>query len=1173
MVLLENAKFLTELHKLYEGNKTQGSVWVTMKRTNMKPRKGKKDYSEHAYHCLVRATDGTRKLSTVVQARELARFQESYTTIMRGHMDSLKKRDRTRHAPRLELAEAVESPLAVAVGLCFEHLLYFANLWERMAPREQANRYGNRGCAQRGASRFASPSLGTFGRLQAAQQSAWHLRIGRGGKPGPAMAAAKQNYRVRQRLEVFYTGGSVRLSADGRLLACACADEVKVVDAASGTVVQTLPGDSEPVTALGFSPNAHLLFTASRSLQLRCWSLDGGAPAALRSYKGHKAPVADMAVHASGGLLATGSADRTVRVWDVDGGFCTHSFTGHSGVVLRVLFHPKELMVISAGDDAEVRVWDLVTKSCAAVLKGHFSAVTALSLSPDGWTLLCGGRDSVVTVWNLSNHSKLATVPVYEALEGLAYLPPGAPFPGLPASSGGRQGGKAATPVCFATGGERGVVQLWRADTGKCVYEQPAAAAAAASAAGGIVELELLPGGAGLLTATQDCRLLMHAPAGGDLAVTRQLIGNNDEVTDMRFLTLGGGDGGDGGGDGAPTHLAVSTNSDQIRLFDARTLSCTATLAGHTDTVLALDALRLPGGAALLASAGKDASLRLWSLPAARCVGVGAGHVSAVSCVAFARRGGNFVATGGADKLLKVWDTAALAMDAAAPAKLRVTAAVAAHDKDINAVAVAPNDSVICTGSQDRTAKVWQLPDLVLSLTLKGHKRGIWAVAFSPVDKAVATASGDKTVRLWSLADGSCLRTFEGHLSSVLRLDFLSAGTQILSAGADGLLKLWSVRLSECVNTFDAHEDKVWALALDGRNADVLASGGGDGAVAIWEDCTSADADEAAAATAVAVLKEQDLANALQMEDWERAAALAFEMRHPGRLLRVVRQALERGQQEGGRILSRLAGGMSADDLRQCLEYCREWNSNAKNCHAAQAMLQAVLRQRRPQELLSVPGLGGVLEGMLPYTQRHFARADRLLRSTFLCDYIVGAMGSMAPAGDDAGVGGAQLVAGAAPAGTHQLEAQQQAPEPRRRPARALLGAAPLPAPAAAPAAAAAALAVAAAQQPEQQQQQQSEEEREEDVAEPAANGHSQAQPNGTADDASGDSSSDEEDGRGMAAAAAAAAAAAKKRPARVPAAKTPAAKPSSSKAKVPPATAGKAVRQQAAAKKRRLSA
>lgn len=51
--------------------------------------------------------------------------------------------------------------------------------------------------------------------------------------------------------------------------------------------------------------------------------------------------------------------------------------------------------------------------------------------------------------------------------------------------------------------------------------------------------------------------------------------------------------------------------------------------------------------------------------------------------------------------------------------------------------------AVICTGSQDRTAKVWRLPNLVLSLTLKGHKRGIWAVAFSPVDQAVATASGE----------------------------------------------------------------------------------------------------------------------------------------------------------------------------------------------------------------------------------------------------------------------------------------------------------------------------------------------------------------------------------------------------------------------------------------------
>lgn len=168
---------------------------------------------------------------------------------------------------------------------------------------------------------------------------------------------------------------------------------------------------------------------------------------------------------------------------------------------------------------------------------------------------------------------------------------------------------------------------------------------------------------------------------------------------------------------------------------------------------------------------------------------------------------------------------------------------------------------------------------------------------------------------------------------------------------------------AECVNTFDAHDDKVWALALSGPSGDLLASGGGDGAVAVWEDCTAADAHEAAEAEEEAELKQQDLRNALQVRagprrgcalargrprhaaealatlpslhhacppgassqdaDYGRAAALAFEMRHPGRLLAVVRQALDQGVGDGPRILASLAAGMGADDLRLCLEYIR----------------------------------------------------------------------------------------------------------------------------------------------------------------------------------------------------------------------------------------------------------
>jgi len=44
----------------------------------------------------------------------------------------------------------------------------------------------------------------------------------------------------------------------------------------------------------------------------------------------------------------------------------------------------------------------------------------------------------------------------------------------------------------------------------------------------------------------------------GGLTIARQLVGNNDEVTDLRFV----------GPPAAPTHLAVATNSPAIRLFD-----------------------------------------------------------------------------------------------------------------------------------------------------------------------------------------------------------------------------------------------------------------------------------------------------------------------------------------------------------------------------------------------------------------------------------------------------------------------------------------------------------------------------------------------------------------------------------------------------------------------------
>lgn len=574
----------------------------------------------------------------------------------------------------------------------------------------------------------------------------------------------------------------------------------------------------------------------------------------------HRAPVIDAAFDASGGLVATASAAKEVRVWDVDSGSCTHCFTTHSGIASCVLFHSRQRILVTAGADGTVIVCDLQKKNVASKLKGHVSAVTAIAWAANETCLLSAGRDKVVNIWDVKTFTKARTVAVLESVEALVVLPkPWAQeFVGV-------TGADASTEdrVVFATGGESGVLKCWDANSSRCLYQQERSSAMPSIHS--IVNLHVLSSSQEMLAVSADCALTLRRLRESDAGEEKILLGNLGEVTAVSFEAHSTQTS-------APPHVAVATNSDVLYVFDTKSLTCSRSLQGHTDTILSLTSAQTDGSesAWLLASGSKDNSVRLWHPATGRCVAVGNAHMGSVTGVTFClKKQTPALVSCGADKLIQVWDIADVWNSVCSgdlptkPVLLSVSAAVAAHDKEIHCVAVSPTGSVVASGSADRSAKVWTLPALSAPLVLAGHKRGIWDIQFSPIEQvcvltfmqsmiakaseclhyvqlepivlqAVLTCSGDATIKFWSVKYGTCLRTFSGHSASVLKIRFISNGHTVLSASSDGLVKSWSTHSGQCLNTEAAHDGRVWALEVAGEDNGYVVSGSDTGSLIMW---------------------------------------------------------------------------------------------------------------------------------------------------------------------------------------------------------------------------------------------------------------------------------------------------------------------------------------------------
>src|SRR5208283_3938953 len=94
----------------------------------------------------------------------------------------------------------------------------------------------------------------------------------------------------------------------------------------------------------------------------------------------------------------------------------------------------------------------------------------------------------------------------------------------------------------------------------------------------------------------------------------------------------------------------------------------------------------------------------------------------------------------------------------------------------------------------------------------------VLSVAFSPDGRYVLTGSEDKTARLWDAATGQQIRTFEGHKDEVTSVAFSPDGQFVLTGSWDTTTHLWDAASGKQLAMLLSFEKGGWAVAdPDGR--------------------------------------------------------------------------------------------------------------------------------------------------------------------------------------------------------------------------------------------------------------------------------------------------------------------------------------------------------------------
>lgn len=775
------------------------------------------------------------------------------------------------------------------------------------------------------------------------------------------------SFRHRDIEPFFVDSSAACMSQDGHIVATSSGEDVSIVDVEKQAILAKVDGDGEQISSLVITPDGRYVGIFSQSQQFRVWDVASGS---VKSTIRLSAPIFMSRADPTSTLFAFGGSDGVVTVWDVEGGYVTHSLKGHGTTICSLAFFGDNGTAdwrLASGDImGTVKVWDLVKRKCVATIREHSSAVRGVSFDANG-QLVTGGRDQVVVVYS-DKYRPIKSFPVRHQVEAVGFVTVGGEECIYSAGSGStlwvwdRNGTMVGhLTKMLETTEELMVTDVFARDQGVWLVMSDQT----------LVEVSLFP--------EQKDGVL-------EFPVVQRLAGNHGTVADICYV--------------GPSRnlLALATNSPALRIMDPAAPLAVKLCETHTDL---LNALAVLSDGLWIATAGKDGLAVLWQWTDDQELFVVHstyhGHAGSVTAVALSQENPpKFLITGSDDLTIKKWVVPSEKNKLQNSSVKVAQFTRRAHEKDINSIAVSPNDEFFASASYDKTAKIWSTTTGDTVGVLKGHRRGLWNIEFCQYAPMVVTSSGDKTAKVWSLQDYTCIATLEGHTNGVQRAIFVRDNNQIVTCGANGLVKIWTTN-GEILATLDNHENRIWALAAK-DNGQELVTCDGDGYMTIWTDNSEETRMENEAESRKRVEQEQKLRNCIDQKDYSGAFLLALTLDHPMRLYLVVRSSMELGPDSqllflGLKSLENTISALTDDQILLVMKRAREWNVNFKTFDVSQRLVRVILAQFAPTRLTSIRGMVPLVDGLVAYNERHYSRIESLIEQSYMLDYAVAGMG------------------------------------------------------------------------------------------------------------------------------------------------------------------------------------